>query len=40
MPRSKEQILAEARAMFQRELESFVPERVFDSHFEIWDAGA
>ena len=26
--------------MFQRELDAFVPDRVFDTHFEIWDAHA
>src|SRR5687767_9440143 len=29
-------ILCESRNMFDRELDSFVPQRVFDAHFEFW----
>ena len=35
--RNPQQILDEAGEMFRRELESFVPDQVFDVHFEIWD---
>ena len=37
MPRNPQQIVEEAHAMFQRELDAFVPDRVWDAHFEIWD---
>jgi glutamate-1-semialdehyde 2,1-aminomutase len=32
-----EQILEQSQKMFANELESFVPDRVFDAHFELWD---
>jgi glutamate-1-semialdehyde 2,1-aminomutase len=32
-----DQILQHSREMFDRELGGFVPDRVFDAHFEIWD---
>ena len=37
MPRNPQQIVEEAHAMVQRELDAFVPDRVWDAHFEIWD---
>lgn len=40
MPRNPQQIVEEAHAMFQRELDAFVPDRVWDAHFEIWDEQA
>ena len=30
-------IVEQSWQCFERELASFVPDRVFDSHFEIWD---
>ena len=35
-----QQIVDDARRMFERELDAFVPDRVFDAHFEIWDEQA
>ena len=31
-----DQVLEQSRQMFEEELASFVPDRVFDAHFEIW----
>ena len=40
MPREAKQIVDEARQMFESELDSFVPDVVFDAHFEVWDKDA
>jgi hypothetical protein len=40
MPREPKQIIEEAGEMFRRELDAFVPDRVFDAHFEVWDEKA
>ena len=32
-----DQILEQSRTMFADELDSFVPDQVFDAHFEMWD---
>ena len=33
----KDKILQHSRELFDRELAAFVPDRVFDAHFEMWD---
>ena len=40
MESREDRLRAEAHALFERELASFVPDRVFDAHFEIWDDAA
>ncbi len=40
MATTEQEIVERSRELFDRELHSFVPDRVFDAHFEIWDAHA